>query len=211
MSSNNPLVSIVTPHYNGTEYHLDFHKMLSDQTYLNWELILIDDYSDESSFKKLKLVFSSDPRIHIIRNSSNKGPSFSRNLGIIKSKGTYIAFADIDDFWSPEKLFVQIKEMMIGNYNFSCTAFHINNGSVLTQSINYKSVNLYNLVRFKVNIACSSVMIKNNMFRLVFNEKLRHAEDYLLWAQLFQKADIKILYLNNPDLLRYTKSKNSLS
>lgn len=211
MSSDNPLISIITPHYNGTKHHTRFYKMLLDQSYRNWELILIDDYSEEDSFLKLQSKFSKNSQTKIIRNSSNKGPAFSRNLAIKKSKGAYIAFADIDDYWSSEKLSSQIKEMLIGKYNFSCTAFYISDGDRLLASINNHNINLKNLVRFRINIACSSVMIKNNMFQLEFNEQLRHAEDYFLWARLFLDPKIKINYLNNPNFLIYHKSQNSLS
>ena len=84
-----------------------------NQTYKNWELILIDDCSNDKTLKIVKTFINQNTSIQLIKNSSNKGAAFSRNKGIKAAKGDYIAFLDADDFAKPimyEKLYEVAEE-----------------------------------------------------------------------------------------------------
>jgi len=110
-SENYPLVSIITPIYNGNLY-LDFAvQSVLNQTYQNWELFLIDDGSKDDSYEKAVKWSEKDKRIIALHHPdhANKGVSATRNLGIHHAKGEYIALLDCDDEWLPEKLEKQIK------------------------------------------------------------------------------------------------------
>jgi glycosyltransferase involved in cell wall biosynthesis len=99
---NNPLVSIIIPAYNAENYIPTTLGSVLDQSYQNWEVIIIDDGSkDKTAFVCEK--FLSDKRIHYFFQK-NQGVAAARNLGITKSKGEYVAFLDADDFWLPENL-----------------------------------------------------------------------------------------------------------
>lgn len=105
-----PLVSIITPVYNSEEYLEETILSVINQTYKNWELLLIDDYSTDNSYKIIEK-YLTDERIKYLRNERNSGPAITRNVGLEKSKGEYIAFLDSDDIWAKNKLELQIDYM----------------------------------------------------------------------------------------------------
>lgn len=91
---DNPLVSIIVPLYNSEQFVQQLVESVKKQKYSNWELIIIDDHSDDSTFKLASKFQNS--RIHIFENN-HKGVSSARNKGLELAKGTYIAFIDGDD------------------------------------------------------------------------------------------------------------------
>ncbi|MFT4599939.1 MAG: teichuronic acid biosynthesis glycosyltransferase TuaG [Arenicella sp.] len=100
-----PLVSIIVPIYNGASFIKETVQSCLDQTYENWELIIIDDGSTDNSAEIIKGFLSDKVRYF---RKENGGQASARNLGIEKSKGDWIAFLDADDIWVAEKLQKQI-------------------------------------------------------------------------------------------------------
>ena len=92
-----PLVSIITPVYNSEEFLEETILSVLNQTYENWELILIDDCSKDDSYKIIDKYLRKDKRIKYLKNKKNSGSAITRNNGINISKGKYIAFLDSDD------------------------------------------------------------------------------------------------------------------
>ncbi len=121
MDSN--LVSIIMPTYNVGELIIDTVDSVLDQTYHNWELIIIDDNSTDGTFDILVKKYSSFKKVRLFRNSKNQGAGFSRNVGLENSNGRYIAFLDSDDLWSPEKLSVQLAFMKSKGAAISHTSY----------------------------------------------------------------------------------------
>lgn len=105
---NQPLVSIIMPVYNCEKYLAEAIESILSQTYTSIELICIDDGSTDNSHSILATYL---PRITIISNETNGGIAARRNQGIRSAHGEYIAFADADDIWMPNKLELQIKEL----------------------------------------------------------------------------------------------------
>lgn len=101
----NPTVSIITPAYNAEAFLRKTIDSVLAQTYTNWELLLIDDCSTDSTPKIIREYADCDSRIRSMRTNSNTGiPSEVRNIGIRAAQGRYIAFVDADDIWLPRKL-----------------------------------------------------------------------------------------------------------
>ena len=100
------LVSIIIPVFNREKTIGESIKSILEQTYSNFELIIVDDHSNDNSIKVAKSL--NDPRIKIISHKVNKGACAARNTGIEKASGKYIAFNDSDDLWRKEKLEKQI-------------------------------------------------------------------------------------------------------
>ena len=98
----NPEISVVIPAYNAAQYLKDSISSVIDQTFSNWELIVIDDGSTDNTSNIVK-GFQADQRIRLIRQE-NKGVSAARNTGIKAATGKYIAFLDADDFFLPQNL-----------------------------------------------------------------------------------------------------------
>ena len=104
-----PLVSIIMPVFNGDRYLAQTIESVISQTYSNWEMILVDDGSTDSTPAVIDQYTSLHPRIRGIRlESPSGGPALPRNKGLSVAKGEYIAFLDADDVWAQEKLSVQV-------------------------------------------------------------------------------------------------------
>ena len=102
-----PLVSVIMPVYNGEKFVGEAIESVVNQTYKNWEIIIVDDGSTDNS-KKIIDQYLTDSRIHYIKHSKNQGIPSARNTGIKASQGDFIAFLDQDDIWFPKKLEKQI-------------------------------------------------------------------------------------------------------
>ena len=207
------MISIITPHYNGLDFHKQFFGGLMKQTFNNWELIIIDDFSEKIHYQNLEYFASKDSRICLIRNESNKGVSFSRNRGLLKAKGSFIAFLDIDDVWHTDKLNFQYNKMINNSIDFCCTAFTIvdEKSKILGYSKYTKELNISNFLKFNINIACSSVMLSKETIVTKFDESMSHAEDYLFWGEIINNKKLNSFLIKDPKYLIYLKSINSLS
>lgn len=113
MNKDNPLVSIISPTYNHEKYIADCIKSVLNQSYNNWEMIIIDDGSTDSTFAIAQEYEKRDNRIHAFTQSNigifRLGESY--NFALSECKGKYIAILECDDVWLPEKLTVQIDVM----------------------------------------------------------------------------------------------------
>ncbi len=125
------IVSIVIPVYNVEAFICDTISSVVNQTYQDWELILVDDCSTDQSMsivntyreellgqKRIEM-----EQIHTISLEQNKGAYYARNIGVNEAKGRYICFLDSDDLWKPEKLNLQIEFMKETKAAFSFTAY----------------------------------------------------------------------------------------
>lgn len=207
------MISIVTPHYNGKYYHEAFFDSLLSQSYVFWELVIVDDASTQEDFDSLLEFARVDDRIVVVRNEKNLGVSAARNKGISLARYDYIAFIDIDDLWSYEKLEEQLFFMRVNSADFCAMSFSVKDGNQ-TETVGYSTpsdINLGSLLRFKVNIACSTVMYRRDRIRFLFCEELSNAEDYHLWARILLESDFKGIYYSRKALVTYRKSRNSLS
>ena len=112
------LVSIIIPVYNAEKFIDETISTVLDQTYTNFELLLVNDCSTDNSEKLIKK-YLKDDRIKLINNKTNSKAAISRNNGIKAAKGRYICFLDADDKWDKTKLEKQIKFMKENDCAFS--------------------------------------------------------------------------------------------
>jgi glycosyltransferase involved in cell wall biosynthesis len=118
-----PLVSIIIPTYNSASYVVECLESVLSQTFTEFEVIIIDDHSEDDTVEVVKRF--DDPRIRLIELSKNVGPAGSRNAGIEEASGRFMAFLDSDDRWHPRKLEIQLREMIEGSYDFTYTLYDI--------------------------------------------------------------------------------------
>ena len=104
-------VSVITPMYNCEKFISETIESVLNQTYTNWEMIIIDDCSTDKSKQIVKQYIERDKRIRLIALNENSGAAVARNKGIEVSSGRFIAFLDGDDLWEPNKLEKQIQFM----------------------------------------------------------------------------------------------------
>lgn len=117
MKSKTPLVSVVLPTYNRAELLPRSVESVLNQTYKNFELIIIDDGSTDNTKEVVQEYAKKDKRVIYLRHKKNKGGSAARNTGIRKANGDYIAFQDSDDEWIYNKLEKQIKIIKNSSYS----------------------------------------------------------------------------------------------
>ena len=113
-----PLVSIILPYYKKINYVANTLNSILNQTFQDFEIILIYDDEKFDDLFEIEKDFKNNPKIKIIKNNKNLGAGISRNIGIKQSNGQIIAFIDADDLW-PNKLEKQIKFMQI-IFNLFC-------------------------------------------------------------------------------------------
>ncbi len=107
-----PVFSIITPHYNSFSLMGEYFKSLMNQTYKDFEVIIVDDCSTDGSFEKLKdFSKSCGLNIKLFQTNSNKGPGNARNIGIENATGDWITFVDNDD-WVEDTFLQQINKII---------------------------------------------------------------------------------------------------
>ena len=200
MNSNN-LVSIIVTTFNSEKF---IHKTISSifsQSYKNWELIIVDDFSQDNTANILNKTLKGIKTVKIFYNKKNIGCNESRNLGIKNSKGRFIAFLDHDDYWLPDKLKLQLEFHSNLYCSASCTAYRRFNkkGNIGKLIKNPMTIKRYDLL-LQNNIGFSSVMI--DKFKIKnFNMINYSLSDFPTWLNLINNKH-SFLALNQ-DLMRY--------
>ena len=197
-----PLITIIIPLYNAEKYITETIESVINQTYQNWEMLIVDDCSTDGCRTIVKGFGNKDNRIKLIESKLNfGGPARPRNVGLDNAKGEYIAFLDADDVWLPNKLEEQLTFMAKNNLNFSSTSANYideksNNIVKMNKYKNYlrrfRKYNLENLLKYKF-IYTSSVVIQKDILEQKFNEEKNciSVEDYYLWLQVLNNRNTK--------------------
>ena len=110
-----PLVSIITPCFNAEKYIRQTIESVLNQTYKNFEMIIVDDISTDKSVEIIREYSKKDDRIKLIVAKEKIGASGARNVALREMQGQYAAFLDSDDIWLPTKLEKQVKFMQDNN------------------------------------------------------------------------------------------------
>ncbi len=213
-----PLVSIVTPAYNVEKYIGAAITSVIEQTYENWELIIIDDYSEDDTFNIASSYARKDERIKVLRMWENSGAAIARNFGIATAAGSYIAFLDSDDLWLPEKLEIQVRQMITSDALFSFTGYKvISEDGEFIKNINVPAKIDYRKLLQGCDIGCLTVIYNAERLGKMFfpdsrtNTGLVTKEDYMLWLRISKMIKShQILSVNTP-LAMYRKRYNSVS
>lgn len=154
------LVSIITPTYNCAQYIGETIDTVISQTYINWEMIIVDDCSSDDTDKIVSKYQKRDSRIKYYRLANNSGAAVARTVAMRLASGKYIAFLDSDDLWMPNKLFVQLDFMIKNGYAFTCTSYEQINesGKTLNRIVRAVSRVNYNRLLLDCPVGNSTVM-----------------------------------------------------
>lgn len=183
----NDLVSIITPSYNSSKFIVQAIESVLNQTYKNWEMIIVDDVSMDNSNEIIEEYMRKDHRIKLIKLATNSGPAVARNKAIKDSKGRYIAFLDADDLWISEKLEIQISFMQRNNLLFTYSSYKIidENSTEIGEFITKKSINYHSLLK-TCSIGCLTAIYDTKKIKKYYMEDVGH-EDYTLWLKLLKE------------------------
>jgi len=214
-----PRFSVVIPLYNKEGYILNTINSVLAQTYIDFELIIINDRSTDTSLKIAENI--EDSRIQIIQHSVNKGLSASRNTGIKNAKSEYIAFLDADDLWKPtflEKidllitdypeasLFASKYEVLLKNGKRITHHFKINNFKIDGIIPNFFESNLNQSIYYP-----SCLCVQKKVFEDVgyYNEAINYSED--VDFNIRAHASYKLAYLDDPLVTYLLVSENQIT
>ncbi|MCF7873233.1 MAG: glycosyltransferase [Candidatus Omnitrophica bacterium] len=181
-----PFFSIIIPTYNRRQFLKIAVDSVLKQTYPHYELIIVDDGSNDSTKKLIKNY--KNPKLNYYYQE-NKGPASARNLGITKAKGKFICFLDSDDRFRTDKLIISYKYI---KKNPDYKIFHskeiwYRNGKLLSQKKEHKKPDGFifeNAARL-CSVSISTAVIKKDIFSQIgnFDQNLLACEDYDFWLR----------------------------
>lgn len=189
----NELVSIIMPSYNTASFIAESIKCVMQQTYANWELIIVDDCSKDDTDAVVATIH--DPRIRYLKNEKNSGAAVSRNRALREARGRWIAFLDSDDLWTPNKLEKQIRFMEENGYCFSYTNYEEINaagektGVRVTGPKRITRTGMFNYCW----PGCLTVMYDAEKIGLIQIEDVKKNNDYAMWLKVCKKAECHLL------------------
>ena len=205
------LVSVIIPYFKKINFIAESINSVINQSYKNLEIIIVyDDFSHDDLDYILKLK-ELDPRINVVINSKNLGAGESRNIGILKSNGTYIAFLDADDIWTLNKIEYQINFMQKNKLDCCHTSYNIidENRVIVAQRMAKNFQNLEELLK-SCDSGLATVMLKKTIFSEYCKfPNIKTKEDFVLWLKILKKGHAFIAIDKNLSFWR--NSKNSLS
>ena len=206
------LVSIILPYFDKKKYFKETIDSILDQTFQNFEIIVVDDEISIESKTFLNEIKKIDSRIIILENLKNLGAGYSRNHAIKFSKGKFLAFCDCDDLWDKNKLNNQLKFMKKFKIDACHTSYEVINdiGKIISMKKAKNKLNFNNLLN-SCDIGLSTVIIKKKLldnFEACF-PNLKTKEDYILWLKLAKKG--VVFFGFDEKLTKWRKLKNSLS
>ena len=186
----NSLVSIITPCYNSSKFIEDCINSVLAQTYTNWEMIIVDDFSTDNSKEKITVLSENDTRIKTIFLDKNIGAAKARNIAISKAKGKYIAFLDSDDLWMPTKLEAQIYFMQKKDIAFSYTTYQSisEDGNKLFSVIKAPNIMTYSSYLKNTIIGCLTVVIDREKTGNFEMPNIRSSHDMALWLLIMKRG-----------------------
>lgn len=185
------MVSIITPAFNASKTIFDTYYSLKSQTFEDWEWIVVDDCSTDNTFEIISEIAKKDNRVVLIRNCINSGAAQSRNAGISRAKGRYIAFIDSDDLWLSEKLAKQLEFMSKHNYPFTFTNYFIvkSSGKKRDYCVKRDFVTYKNILRTNP-IGCSTVVFDSFVLgKQYMPTDSPKREDHAAWLDILKKSE----------------------
>ena len=203
-------ISIIVPVYNAEKFIKETIRSVLSQTKQEWELLLVDDCSTDSSCD----IISSfdDERVKLIRQEVNHGAYAARNRGLSEAEGRYIAFLDADDIWEPEKLEHEFDFMSKNNAGFVFTGYEfadengVGKGSIVRvpKTLPYKKA-LHNTTIFTSTVMIDRNIIPDDLIRMP-NIK---SEDTATWWNILKAG--YTAYGLDENLVRYRRVRGTLS
>ena len=205
MENKKTEIDIILPNYNSKDFIDKTIRSVLNQSYKKWKLIIIDDFSNLETRKKIKK-YEKFKKIKIFWLKKNRGAAYCRNLGIKRSNSKYIAFLDSDDIWSKHKLRSQITFMKKNNHKFTYTNYK-------TIGLKENSIKAPKKLTFDTfikdtSIATSTMMVTRKIANGVKFTDTKICEDYFFKCKILKK--VKQAQCLSKYLTKYRVRENSL-
>lgn len=206
------LVSIIMAAYNAEKTIASSIESVISQSYKDWELIIINDCSNDRTIDIISRYAEQDNRIRIVNNTCNMGASRTRKAGLEQAKGEWIAILDSDDLWEQDKLRRQlyVAKKMDAKLVFTGSAFIDDNNEILNWQLHVPKTISYREILKQNLVSNSSVLVKKDLYEkyYVVGDNNMH-EDFAIWLQILRTG--VIAYGIDKPLLIYRVSRKSKS
>jgi len=182
------IVSIVTPSHNAEHFISDTIDSVLNQTYQDWEMIIVDDCSSDNSVQIIDKYVQKDKRIKLIKSDKNLGPAQTRNKAIESSSGKYIAFLDADDMWMPHKLEKQLKFMRDNDLAFTYASYLLidEEGNDIGLFRTKEEIN-YDSILKTCSIGCLTAIYDVEKIGKTYMRDIPKGQDYTLWLNIMKR------------------------
>jgi len=205
MENKKTEVDIILPNYNSSEFIDKTIQSVIKQSFTNWRLIIIDDFSDIKTRRKIKK-YEKLKKIKIYWLKKNRGAAYCRNLAINKSNSEYLAFIDSDDIWEKNKLKLQVQYMKKNNHDLTYT-YYKTFGAKLKKIIPPLKFSFDSFTK-NTSIATSTMIVKRKIAKNIKFTNTAICEDYYFKCKILKK--IKFAYCLENYLTKYRIRENSL-
>ncbi|MFH6965996.1 glycosyltransferase family 2 protein [Flavobacterium sp. FlaQc-28] len=205
------LVSILTPTFNAEKFIRATIKSVQEQTYENWEMILVDDASTDNTVSIIEDFAQRDNRIKLFKFSENRGNGFARNAALDKATGKYIAYLDADDLWFPSKLEKQIQFLNANNLHFTFSYYDSidEEGNNLNRRVESPNPLIYKQLFFCNYVGNLTAIYDADYFGKIILETSQKRQDWRLWLTILKQ--IKTAEAIPESLAFYRIRKDSIS
>ncbi|WP_289127823.1 glycosyltransferase family 2 protein [uncultured Clostridium sp.] len=205
------LISIITPTYNCGKFIGETIESVINQTYENWEMIIVDDCSKDNTKDIVNKYAQNDDRIKYHILETNSGAAIARTRAMELARGDYMAFLDSDDLWVEDKLEKQLKFMKENNFNFVCTEYEQidEQSNPLGKIIKVRDKANYNRVLLDCPVGNSTVMYNVKAMGKFEVPNIRKRNDDALWLQMLKKEEY--IHGMKETLMKYRIRENSIS
>lgn len=205
------LVSILTPTFNAEKFIRATIKSVQEQTYENWEMILVDDASTDNTVSIIEDFAQRDNRIKLFKFSENRGNGFARNAALDKATGKYIAYLDADDLWFPSKLEKQIQFLNANNLHFTFSYYDSidEEGNNLNRRVESPNPLIYKQLFFCNYVGNLTAIYDADYFGKIMLETSQKRQDWRLWLTILKQ--IKTAEVVPESLAFYRIRKDSIS
>ncbi|MBS7787528.1 glycosyltransferase family 2 protein [Flavobacterium sp. CYK-55] len=183
------LVSIITPSFNSEKFIADTIRSVQSQTYVDWEMIIVDDCSSDATSQIVQQIASTDTRIKFYQLQKNAGAGVARQQAIEMAQGRWIAFLDSDDLWKPEKLQKQIEFMQSRNLPFTFSFYDCIDeaGKALNKQVRAPQKLKYYQLFFCNFVGNLTGIYDTQFFGKIPISSIRKRQDWMVWLTVLKK------------------------
>jgi teichuronic acid biosynthesis glycosyltransferase TuaG len=205
------LVSIIIPTYNTEKFIGLTLQSVHNQSYQNWEMILVDDASTDKTVKIINDFAKADNRIKLFQLPKNSGNGFARNAALEKATGKYIAYLDADDLWFPSKLEKQIQFLKDNKLPFTFSFYDSidEEGNSLNRRVEAPLNLTYDQLFFCNYVGNLTAIYDADYFGKIVIEATQKRQDWRLWLTILKQ--IQVTKPVPEPLAFYRIRKNSIS
>ena len=183
------LVSIITPSFNSEKFIAETIQSVQNQSYQNWEMIIVDDSSTDQTVTIVEQLIKNDSRIRLFQLDKNSGAGIAREKALSIANGDYISFLDADDLWKPQKLEKQLQFLKENKVPFTFSFYDCidEKGNALNRIVEAPRNLTYHQLFFCNYVGNLTGIYEVNFFGKIAISATRKRQDWMVWLTILKK------------------------